>query len=1720
MSLPAIISAQLEEQNFHETGLGLGDKIFYGGAATVYSAVNSLYNTAATYGQWLGLGTEKEDTADWLRNTIGDDASKYYQDNQSTFDTAGFILGSVGIGIGTTALVKAMQLGKLGANAQRFTGIFSTPKTAILKEAELEYKKGALAVSAQLSAAKNKAFALGVADQAYQSLFVETAIAATMNQSPFLQDWEVGDYISNAAVGIGLGAAFGGIFELASTNKFFKEVQLSRSKAVRPYESKPGIGSGDYTKGDQISFLVNELDKLPAVPTDIFEKAASAVKDKTIVSGWDRVRATANEMAGGNPLMGKAVVDSLQKARANGAGIQELTDLLSNAQLIKPITFEDEFEKSLVYFKQVDSSKLAGNQPTFFDFASESPIPGQKLNLPYEIKRGYTPKVEFLPTSKSFKTVQQAYNSGIDIVIDAGGIPHINPRTKNIQRAPMPGEATTFSKAIEQQRAKTGVLPADVVSKQLRLADVIIDLDSGEITETALATAGDIFASSKSSGEVLKLVNKNKELYYGVGKKVASESEPGLWGGDILKAAEADKKATYEALGESWFKSHSRWLFSQLSKTAPNSTVNAADIPLLVRAIRTAKEFEGVSANPSVGIDFLRTLKITSVEGNPIALSKIKYMEQLTDELEKATKGYVDSLLAADVPADYISRIMNYSKKDIEAMDFSREAIVRNYLENPIDVTKPAHAKIQYKVGNPVDENTGMLLRGLAGLQEKIKLQREVNDSAFASYAGSLSDKFVPLDSAYVRKNADPLGISADMIKTTQGDYSLKGIASYIGSLTDKLTKGIAKSKTEQLAYGGGQAILNNEKGAAEVALLLHATQRTGRKYVQFNYFDPVTKTNKFGYIEETLKKNLDEILATPNRDFIKSPFMMSELEAGQVFKQLQKEGFSSVATEEGLRPWIFIETAEGEQLAKTFHNITRYVADTENSFRQAQGLPPVLNGNHLYAPPADLKKYPYLALIRNKQGGLGKTDTVGAITARTEQDFRAKIGKVDTSKYQIITDKTSKEYHKALGDFEYNRMIHDPDTDSFIKREGLQAEFYPNLSPAELVARMQDYIQKQVTVQTRNFVGLKYAQEFEELQALSSQHLELATSRVQRVSRNAELAVKDPYMQYIKTMLNMSSINEHPLWISANEKANALLGPAFNAAKNFFFSAANKTIGFDEANALAEKAGLGSIYKKVAEGINLEAEFKAANGIRYDPQIVSRFISTVNNIVVNLALRLDHANSLINSISMPILMVPEVRSILKNSKDPTVTGQLGEALSWKIANTSGMKMPSATKLYFNAIERLHKDPALRQYYQDINIVKPNIKDYYNLVDSLSITGSESMGKLTELTNTAVDKASKLFLSDAAEQWNRMISADVMKQITEIAGIEPRLAAAYIHTFSARVNGTIIASQRPVLFQGPVGQALGLFQSYQFNLMQNLFRHIETDKKAAAMLLGIQSSIFGAQSLPAFHAINTHLVGNASGNKEHSDIFSYIPRALPNELAETLLYGGVGWFTDTALYTRGDINPRNITVVPVNPMDWPAVSAFGKMASNLLTLGENIAKGAGIGTSLLFALEHNGISRPMSGLAQLAQGYSTTSKGGLIAAQNDLMSIATMSRAIGSKPLSEAIAMDANYRMVSYRAQDKELRTELSRAIRTKLMSGQEVTSEDWESFSTEYARSGGTMQGYQRFVTNIMKTYNEPVANKALANMNTSYNRRMWEIMGGEGLDEIIDSEAIATSQ
>ena len=334
---------------------------------------------------------------------------------------------------------------------------------------------------------------------------------------------------------------------------------------------------------------------------------------------------------------------------------------------------------------------------------------------------------------------------------------------------------------------------------------------------------------------------------------------------------------------------------------------------------------------------------------------------------------------------------------------------------------------------------------------------------------------------------------------------------------------------------------------------------------------------------------------------------------------------------------------------------------------------------------------------------------------------------------------------------------------------------------------------------------------------------------------------------------------------------------------------------------------------------------------------------------------------------------------------------------------------------------------------------------------------------------------------------------------------------AYINTFVNRVEGNVIASQRPFVFQGPIGQAIGLFQSYQFNLMQQMFRYVaEGTKKDAAMLLGLQGTLFGMNSLPAFQAINLHVIGTMSGNTNHVDAYDAVYGVAGKNLGDLLAYGIPSNLLQTNLYSRGDINPRQLTILPTALSEIPFISAFTKLVGAVKGTATKLGDGANVWQSLLQGIEHNGISRPLAGFAQTLQAttgegvpFSTTSKGSIIFS-NDLVSLATLSRLAGGRPLTEAIVVDGVFRNNSYAQHDVGKTRELAAAIKASSIQGQELSSDQWDKFAGMYAERGGKQINFNKFMMNEIKSANTSNAEKIIQQLQSPYSQKIQLLMGG----------------
>jgi hypothetical protein len=291
------------------------------------------------------------------------------------------------------------------------------------------------------------------------------------------------------------------------------------------------------------------------------------------------------------------------------------------------------------------------------------------------------------------------------------------------------------------------------------------------------------------------------------------------------------------------------------------------------------------------------------------------------------------------------------------------------------------------------------------------------------------------------------------------------------------------------------------------------------------------------------------------------------------------------------------------------------------------------------------------------------------------------------------------------------------------------------------------------------------------------------------------------------------------------------------------------------------------------------------------------------------------------------------------------------------------------------------------------------------------------------------------------------------------------------------------------------------------------------------MLIAMQTSLYGLQGLPAFNAISTHLVGNAYGNVGHDDLYTSTYDVAGKQAGDFLLYGLASNFLGTNLYTRGDINPRQITVLPMSPLDVPLVSAASSFMSNVLDTAGKLLGGADVGNTLLQGLEHNGISRPLAGVAQVLAGAVTTSKGSLMAATGggynalssstpsaavmDMFRLSNLARIGGSKTMDEAIAFDAAYRLKAYEAKDTRMLQSLGEKVKTKLEGGGQLDPDEMLGFMESYVKAGGNQRNFNRFLMKQFVGANTSTVNEATRDLSSPLAVNLSKLMGGQPLPD-----------
>ena len=743
-------------------------------------------------------------------------------------------------------------------------------------------------------------------------------------------------------------------------------------------------------------------------------------------------------------------------------------------------------------------------------------------------------------------------------------------------------------------------------------------------------------------------------------------------------------------------------------------------------------------------------------------------------------------------------------------------------------------------------------------------------------------------------------------------------------------------------------------------------------------------------------------------------------------------------------------------------------------------------------------------------------------IGAYTQEDLTALARQVPAG-HQVLYKSNTDDWFKALNDYEWGKTITDSSTDVALKREGILNAFFPKTDPQAIIQDFLDWHKNQAVNLTRNMVKLHYADQVETLKELSKQYTAASTSVARKSFKVLSESVQDPYQDTIKTMLNISKASDYRLWMEPQNTLDSWVSRAFGTFEKMKATPATSSDLLAINEALASSGYRGPLYK--AETV-LAANHSAPVGV------LSDFVRRANSVATNFMLRLDSMQALNNAFSTNILLSSEMNYLIGAiKKHPEAAGKLDELMKTTIPgstvsiNTPAKLIASTYPEFF--ADLFSKDKPLLTRYGNLGWLPSHTKQLEEALEASAIPSQITPASVSRL-QTAWEgvlgkgekaiQAGELYTGNKhSELMGRFAAARIGDKITSLAveaGIlTPSEALVATNSFINKIHGSTLASQRPVLFQGAVGQAISLFQSYQFNLMQQLFKYVgDGQTKSAAILLGMQTAIYGVQGFPAFNALNTYIIGNASGNVDHRDIYSETYNTVGKQAGNWLLYGLASNILGVNIYSRGDLQPRQTTIVPVNPVDIPFVALSAKFASNAYDSLQKLGNGAPVGAVFLQGLEHAGINRPLAGIAATLQGYTTTGQGSLISKTRteditggmDYHAVANLGRILGAKPLDEAILLDANYRYATYRSHELDLLKGLGSAVKSKILTGSPISEEDMTEILVKYQKAGGRQETFNKTMMRWYKDASQSTVNQIADNLNSGNGRYLQRVLAG----------------
>lgn len=983
------------------------------------------------------------------------------------------------------------------------------------------------------------------------------------------------------------------------------------------------------------------------------------------------------------------------------------------------------------------------------------------------------------------------------------------------------------------------------------------------------------------------------------------------------------------------------------------------------------------------------------------------------------------------------------------------------------DVRKPTVAKMFYK--NEAELINRQNNQSLAEVHMRISAAQTATDAEVNNFLQGIDKTLVDMLPASAHetginsfKNATTATQLNGLVSATQGNYTDSiSFAQQVGAATKRIIEtGVQKMKNT--VEGPGLRLKNNPEALAELAVM---DTKLRQRFYMFadnfdlqNYLPAGDATKALSNIERLTAsaagKKLLQQLGKPNALMTRElDDAVQSLIAGKKYTQSAEDRIDAL-----LETDIFaIQNDDVVDFWRSMNAANQLVVRGKRTIASVRGLQTNLDDRVLYPGKLDRERYRHIKFVVPNQRGIFAYDNTMIIGGPTPQALAAKEEQVlQAFGREKITIKDTTDEVFNISEFTAN--------DELLRR-GIQADIAPDPSP-QLVDSYINSLTSQWNGISRNMVEAKYAEEIGVLESRDSLVQHYSSVLGAKVSDT----VGNSYRELRNTMLHVSSKENFRKWRDAQQDIDAVISRVANSIWTAT-SAGKTTADFDVLNKYMKQHNVPLAFNNQVGEYLVQTEKVNENLLTY---AVPRANAAASTFMLRF---MEGIQPMVNALSVPIMAVPEIKHLIESLPQLKVA-QAASGLANKVPGSDvPAVMPNNARLMYQAVKDFFNNKELVADYKRLGLTTSIADEMRNAIDDLgqSIGGlqNSTISKFQQKFDKVVNTLSKP--ADWTEEFVKFTAARMADLLLESAGVTNLgIRQTAMRTYVTRVHGNYVANQRPALFQGFAGQAVGLFQTYTFNLFQQLLRHVGTGQfKAAGSMIGLQAGIFGAQSVPGFKYLNQY-IGERS--LEGNDFYTGTEDVLGNEVSDWILYGVGSNFTKPFfgdginIYTRGDLNPRTPFIIPTSIEEIPTYSLATKFIDSGLKLAAAVSGNVDATQSMAEALAINGINRPLAGIGQILSGARTTREGSLLAATGDLNYWQTFARVLGTKTLDESIAVQGYYRAKGYQTYRRQQLNQLGTQVKTMVRGG-EWNANTYDGFFKRYTQNGGSADQYQKWL-------------------------------------------------